>query len=135
VRAVIIGSLGLYIINYKEVTLTTIPNSPLLQFIDQTNTVMLANFTGTTKSVAILDDTILDQLYTQCRNAKAEAQKTGNCVDATLELCTTLESVLKSYRKMRDEYHHRIEIELERDEAEQRLQDVQNEIQKSTPSR
>jgi hypothetical protein len=44
-----------------------------------------------------------------------------------------LEGILKSYRKMRDEYHHRIEIELERDDAEQRLQDVQNAIQKSPP--
>jgi hypothetical protein len=36
---------------------------------------------------------------------------------------------------MRDEYHHRIEIELERDEAEQRLQEASNALQKSPPSR
>ena len=94
---------------------------------------MLANITGTSNLVGILDDKVLDQLFAQCRNAKAEALKAGGNASATLELCTTLEGILKSYRKMRDEYHHRIEIELERDDAEQRLQDVQNAIQKSPP--
>lgn len=115
--------------------MTTISNSPLLQVIDQKDSVMLASITGTNNPVAILDDKVLDLLFVQCRNARTEALKAGGNASATLELCTTLEGVLKSYRKMRDEYHHRLEIELERDDAEQRLQDVQNEIQKSPPSR
>jgi len=111
--------------------LTTISNSPLLQVFDQEGSVKLVSITGAHNPVALLDDKVLDLLFVQCRNARAEALKAGSNVGATLELCTTLDVVLKSYRKMRDEYHHRIEIELERDDAEQRLQDVQNEIQKS----
>lgn len=92
---------------------------------------MLANVTGTDNTVAILDDKVLDLLFDQNRTARAEALKTGSNASASLELCTTLDGVLKSYRKMRDEYQHRLEIELERDEAEQRLQEAQNALQKS----
>ncbi|MBI5430164.1 MAG: hypothetical protein HY938_06870 [Nitrosomonadales bacterium] len=95
---------------------------------------MLANIPGTGDPVAILDNKVIDQLFVQCRNARAEALKNGGDASATIELCTALDGVLKSYRKMRDEYLHRVEIELERDEAEQRLQDVQNAIQKSAPT-
>lgn len=94
---------------------------------------MLANFAGSNSPVAVLDDKVLDLLFSLCRNARAEALKAGDNASATLELCTTLEGVLKPYRKMRDEYHHRIEVEMERDDAEQRLQEVQNAIQKSPP--
>jgi hypothetical protein len=118
---------------HREKTLTTISNSPRLQVIDQAGAVMLANIAGTSDLAAILDDKVLDQLFVLCRNARMEAQKSN--AGATLELCTTLDGILKPYRKMRDEHHHRLEIELEREEAEQRLQDVQNEIQKSPPSR
>jgi hypothetical protein len=114
--------------------LTTISNSPLLQVSDQEGSVMLASFAGANNTVAILDDKVLDLLFSLCRNARAEALKVGDNASATFELCTTLEGILKPYRKMRDEYHHRIEVELEREDAEQRLQDVQNEIQKSPPS-
>lgn len=120
-------------LNPPENTLTTISNSPLLQVVDQEGSVMLAKIAGADNPVAILDDKVLDLLFVQCRSARAEALKTGGNASVTLELFTTLDSVLKPYRKMRDEYHHRLEIELERDEAEQRLQDVQNEIQKGTP--
>lgn len=114
--------------------MTTNPDSPLLQVVDRQDTVMLASIAGTHNSIAVLDDRVIDQLFALCRNAKTEAQQSGGKASATLELCTTLEGVLKTYRKMRDEYHHRIEIELERDDAEQRLQDVQNAIRKSHPS-
>jgi hypothetical protein len=117
---------------FEENTLTTISNSPL-QVLDRKDPVMLANITGTSNLVGTLDDKVLDQLFAQCRNARTEALKAGDNASATLELCTMLEGILKSYRKMRDEYHHRIEIELERDDAEQRLQDVQNAIQNSPP--
>ena len=110
--------------------MTTTSNSPLLQVLDQGCSVMLAHITGTNNPVAILDDKVLDLLFVQCRNARAETLKTGGNASATLELCTTLEGVLKSYRKMRDEYHHRLEIELEREEAEQRLQEASNALQK-----
>lgn len=113
--------------------MTTISDSPLLQVIGQKGPVMLANITGANDPVAILDGKVLDLLFVQCRNAKAEALKTGGGASASLELCTTLDDVLKSYRNMRDEYHHRLEIELEREEAEQRLQDATNAIQKSQP--
>jgi len=115
---------------FKENTLTTISNLPLLQVRDQNGSVMLANIADTSNPVAILDDKVLDMLFDQSRNARAEALKTGGNASATLELCTTLDGVLKSYRKMRDEYHHRLDIELERDEAEQRLQKAQNELQR-----
>lgn len=115
----------------KENTLTTISNSPLLQVFGQEGSVMLANITGANNPVAILDDKVLDLLFVQCRNARAEALKTGGDANATLELCKTLDGVLKSYRKMRDEYHHRLDIELERDEAEQRLQEAMNALKKS----
>lgn len=113
--------------------MTTIPQAPLLQILDQNGSVMLAKITGAPNPVAIVDDKILDQLIVQCRNAKAEALKSEGNASAALNLCTTLEGVLKSYRKMLDEYHHRLEIELERDEAEQRLQEASNAIQKSRP--
>lgn len=94
---------------------------------------MLANFTGATNPVAVFDDKFIDLLFAQCRNARAEAVKAGGDAKSTLELCTTLDGVLKAYRRIRDEYYHRIDIELERDEAEQRLQDAISAIQKSTP--
>jgi hypothetical protein len=115
---------------FKENTMTTISKLPLLQVIDQDGSVMLANITGTNNPVAILDDKVLDLLSVQCRNARAEAVKTGGNVNAALDLCTTLDGVLKSYRKMRDEYHHRLDIELERAEAEQRLQEASNALEK-----
>jgi len=124
-------SLGIKI--FKENTLTTISNSPLLQVLGQKGSVMLANITGANNPVAILEDKVLDLLFVQCRNARAEAIKTGGSVSPTLELCTTLDGVLKSYRNMRDEYHHRVEIELEREEAEQRLQVASNALQKPQP--
>jgi hypothetical protein len=91
---------------------------------------MVANITGANNPVAIVDDQVLDLLFVQCRNARAEALKTSGSASATLELCTTLDGVLKPYRNMRDEYQHRLEIELERDEAEQRLQEASNALQK-----
>jgi hypothetical protein len=94
---------------------------------------MLANFTGGTNPVAVFEDKFMDQLFAQCRNARAEATKTGSDGNAILELFTALDAVLKSYRKIRDEYHHRLDIELEREEAEQRLQDAIDAIQKSIP--
>ena len=115
--------------------LTTIPNPPPFQVIDRKNSVMLANITATSDLVGILDDKVLDQLFAQCRNARAEAQKTGGNSTATLKLCATLEGVLKSYRNMRDEHLHRLEIELERDEAEQRLQDALDALKQSPSSR
>lgn len=118
---------------FKEDALTTNSSQPLLQVSDQADSVMLASFAGTHNTVAILDDKVVDRLFDQCRKARAEAQKAGDNAGATLELCAMLEDVLKPYRKMRDEYHHRIEVELERDDAEQRLQEVQNAIQRSAP--
>ncbi len=113
--------------------MTTISNSPPLQVVDQVGSVMLANIAGSNNPVAILEDKVLDLLFVQCRNARAEALKTGGNTNAILELCTTLDGVLKPYRKMRDEFHHRIDIELERDEAEQRLQEASNALQKPQP--
>ena len=95
---------------------------------------MLANTPGDEKPYAVFDDKIVDQLFTQCRIAKAEAKKAGSDANATLALCTLLEDALKSYRKIRDEYYDRLEIERERDEAEDRLNEVTSEIQKSQSS-
>ena len=111
--------------------MTTISKLPLLQVLDQDGSVMLANISGTNNPLAILDDKVLDLLSVQSRTARAEALKAGGNASATLELCTTLEGVLKSYRKMRDEYLHRLDIELERTDAEQRLQEASNALQKS----
>jgi hypothetical protein len=115
----------------KENTMTMISKLPLLQVFDQEGSVMLANITGTNDPVAILDDKIIDLLFGQCRNARAEALKIGGDVSATLELCTTLDGVLKPYRKIRDEYNDRLDIERERAEAEQRLQDASNALKNS----
>jgi hypothetical protein len=116
-----------------ENTLTTNSNSPLLQVFGKDDSVMLANFTGTNKPVAILDDKVIDLLFDQSRNARAESLKMEGNVSAALELCTTLDAILKSYRKFRDEYYDRIDIEREREEAEQRLQEAMNGIKVSPP--
>ena len=94
---------------------------------------MLANLAGTDNPVAVLDDKTVDQLFNQSRKARTEALKTGGDTSAVLELCTTLDGVLKSYRKIRDEYYDRIDIEREREEAEQRLQEASSAINGSTP--
>ncbi len=94
---------------------------------------MLANITGANNPVAILDDKVLDLLFVQCRNARAEALKTGGSVSAALELCTTLDSVLKSFTHIRNEYYDRIDIERERAEAEHNLQEATNALQKPQP--
>jgi len=93
---------------------------------------MLANPAGSNNPVAVLDDKIVDLLFNQSRKARAEVLKTGGDASAVLELCTTLDGVLKSYRKIRDEYYDRIDIEREREDAEQRLQEASNAI-KSSP--
>jgi len=95
---------------------------------------MLANPAGTNNPVAVLDDKIVDLLFNQSRKARTEVLKTGGDASAVLELCTTLDGVLKSYRKIRDEYYDRIDIEREREEAEQRLQDASNAIKASPPT-
>lgn len=112
--------------------MTTISNSPLLEVLGQNGSVMLANITGANNPVAILDDKILDLLSVQCRNAKAEALKTGSD-SATLELCTTLDGVLKSLTHIRNDYYDRIDIERERAEAEHNLQVASNALQKPHP--
>ena len=113
--------------------MTPISDSPLLQVLGQKGSVMAANITGSDNPVAILDDKVLDQLSVQCRKAKAEAVKTGESASAALELCTTLDGVLKAYAHIRDEYYDRIDIERERAEAESRLQDASSALQKSEP--
>ena len=117
----------------KENTLTTISNSPQIQILGQKGSVSLANKTGTDGLVAILDEKFLDQLSVQCRNARSEVLKTGGNLSATLELCTTLDGVLKSFTHIRNEYYDRIDIERERDEAESRLQEASNALQESQP--
>lgn len=114
--------------------MTTTTNSPLLQVLGQKGSVMLANVTGANNPVAILDDKVLDLLFVQCRNARAEALNTGGGVSATLELCTTLDDVLKSFKHIRNEYYDRIDIERERAEAEHNLQEAINALQKSQPT-
>jgi hypothetical protein len=108
-----------------------IPNPPLLQILGQKGSVIAANITGVSNPVAILDDTVLDQLVVLCRNARTEAARSGGNVSAMLELCATLDGVLKSFAHIRDEYFDRIEIERERADAESRLQEASNAIQKS----
>lgn len=83
---------------------------------------MLASTAGIRGIFGVLDEKVLDKLFTQSRNARADNGATG-------ELCDTLEAVLKTFRIIRDEYYHRLEIEAERDDAEQRLQDAINAIQ------
>jgi len=85
------------------------------------------------KPVAILDDQVLDQLFAQSRSARVGIPKTADDAGAVLELLATLDGILKPYRKMRDEYYHRLDIELEREEAEQRLQDATNAIRNPRP--
>jgi hypothetical protein len=118
---------------FKENKLTTISNSPLLQVLGQKGSVMLANITGANNPVAILEDKVLELLSIQCRNARAEALKTQGGVSAILELCTTLDGVLKPFMHIRNEYYDRIDIERERAEAEHDLQEASNAIQKSQP--
>ena len=114
--------------------MTTNSTSPLLQVLDQDGSVMLAHLPGSDTTVAILDDSLLDLLFAQCRKARAEAIKTGVDESAVLELCATLEGVLKSYRKIKHDYTDRIEIERERAEAEQSLQEASNAINASRSS-
>ena len=109
-------------------------NDALLQVYNRDGSAMLANFPASEQPYAVFDDKVVDQLFALCRIAKTEATKAGSGANATLELCAALEGVLKPYRKIRDEYYDRLEIEREREDAEERLQDVQNEIQKSHPS-
>jgi hypothetical protein len=114
--------------------MTTNSISPLLQVLDQDGSVMLAHISGSDTTVAILDDKVLDLIFVQCRNAKAEAVKTGIDKHAALELCNTLDGVLKSYRKIKHDYTDRIEIERERAEAEHSLKEASNAINASRSS-
>ena len=116
------------IIIIEEIRLTT--NDALLQVYNREGSAMLANFPASEQPYAVFDDKVVNQLFALCRTARMEAAKSGGA-DAVLELCSTLEGVLKPYRKIRDEYYDRLEIEREREDAEGRLQDVQNDIQKS----
>lgn len=113
--------------------MTTISNSPQLQILGQKGSVMVANITGLDNPVAILDDKVLDLLTVQCRKAKAEALKSGDSASVALELCMTLDSILKACTHIRDEYFDRIDIERERAEAESRLVDASRSLQKPQP--
>jgi hypothetical protein len=119
---------------YWKAKMTTNSILPLLQVLDQDGSVMLAQISGSDTTVAILDDKVLDLLYAQCRNAKAEAVKSDIDKNAALELCATLDGILKSYRKIKHDYTDRIEIERERAEAEQSLQEASNAINASRSS-
>jgi len=114
--------------------LKTVSDAPLLQVYDQDGSAMLAYVTGTNNPVAVLDDKTVDLLFNQSRKARAEVVKAAGDAGAALELLATLDGVLKSYRKIRDEYYDRIDIEREREEAEQRLQDASNAINSPPPS-
>jgi hypothetical protein len=83
------------------------PEFPVLQILGQDGPVMVANVSGALNPVAIIDDTILDKLVVQCRNAKAEAlANPGDAnVGAVLELCATLSSVLDLYKETRNKYY------------------------------
>jgi hypothetical protein len=116
---------------FKENKMTTLPKAPLLQVLDQDGSVMLANIPGTNNPVAILDDRVLDLLFAQCRDARAEALKADGNVGAAFDLYRTLDGVLKSYMKIRNEYYDRIEIERERAEAELKLQGAINALKES----
>jgi hypothetical protein len=110
--------------------LTIISNSPHLQVLGHKGSVMVANIDGSDNPVAMLDNKIIDLLSIQCRNAKAESLKSGGNVNAALELCATLDGVLKTCAHIRDEYYDRIDIERERAEAESRLLDASSALQK-----
>jgi len=111
--------------------MATTSQLPILQVLDQDGSVMLANIPGTNDPVAILDEIALGLLNAQCRNARAEALKRAGEAGATLELCATLDNILKSYSKIRNDYYDRIDIEREREEAELKLQEAINAIEKS----
>jgi len=91
---------------------------------------MLANITGVDNHVAILNEETIDLLRLQCRKAKAELQKAESGASAALELCTTLDGVLRAFAHVRNEYYDRIEIERERSEAEHKLQEATDALQK-----
>ncbi len=114
---------------FRENILTVKENAPVIQVHLQKDIVMLASVSGASGILAILDDKVLDQLYVLSRKAKAEVLSADGNARAVTELCETLDGVLKTYRMMRDEYFHRLEIEAERDDAEQRLQEAINAIQ------
>jgi hypothetical protein len=83
------------------------PEFPVIQVLGQDGPVMVANVSGASNPVAIIDDTILDKLAVQCRNAKAEAlANPGDAnVGAVLELCATLNTVLEIYKQARNKYY------------------------------
>ena len=109
--------------------MTTNSKLPQLQVLDQEGPVMLAKLSGTDDVAAVVDDRILKQLLSECRDAKAEAQKAGVSAGSILDLCATLENVLRPYMKIRNDYLDRIDIERERAEAEHNLQQAINGIE------
>lgn len=113
--------------------MTTSSTSQQLEILGEKDTLVVANVAGLDNPVAILGNKVLDQLAALCRKAKAEATKAGDGASAALELCTTLDGMLKACAHIRDEYYDRIEIERERDEAESRLMDASSALQKPSP--
>lgn len=110
--------------------MTTISNSQQIEVLGQKDALMVANITGSDNPVAILGNKVVDQLAALCRKAKAEASISGDGASAALELCTTLDGVLKTCVHIRDEYYDRIDIERERAEAESRLMDASSALHK-----
>ena len=82
-------------------------DTPQLQVLGREGPVALANMSGASNPVAILDDGILDLLVVQCRKAKEEAQDNRATVNdgAILALCATLSSILDPYVQMRNKYY------------------------------
>jgi hypothetical protein len=113
--------------------MTTSIKLPQLQVLDREGSIMLAKVAGTDNAVAVVDDQVLNQLLVECRNAKAGALKTGEHASSVLDLCMSLESALKPYMKIRNDYFDRIDIERERAEAELKLQEAINGIENSPP--
>jgi hypothetical protein len=112
---------------------TTISESPSLQVLAKDGSVMLANISGANNPVAILEDKVLDLLFVQCRNARAEVQKAGGNESAALELCTTLGGILELYANIRSKYYGGVGIERERAAAQHELEEAIKALEKFQP--
>ncbi len=106
-------------------------DSPHLQLLAQDGPVMCANLSGASNPVIILDDRMMDRLAVQCREAmaQAEAMEGAPASRAALELCATLDGVVKLYEKVRNTYYAGLGPERAYAAAERELADAMRAVE------
>jgi hypothetical protein len=100
------------------------PQNQPLQILSEEGPVLVGNMAGAHNPVAILDDSILDNLVVLCGSARLEAEGAPDQskVSAVLELCAKIGEILELYTRTRNKYYGSTGAEVQAASALRELQ-------------